>query len=148
MSTSISNTGKVSGGEKVEIVGLKRTVRQLKKLESTIPNEVKALNKAAAVLVAATARERAPVGGGRDPHPGRLRDSIRPGATQYMSSVRAGGTTVPYAAPIHWGWGVRHIQPQPFMYEALDARRSEVVETYRKGVAKLVNVTVSGAGDD
>jgi hypothetical protein len=145
----MTTAGKDSRGAQIEITGLKRTVRQLKELDVEAPKAVKALHREAAALVAATARERAPVGHqAYDPHPGALRATIRPGATQYMAVVRAGGAKVPYAPPIHWGWGKRHIRPQPFMYEALDARRAEVEAAYDRGIKALVENTVTGSGAD
>ena len=31
----------------------------------------------------------------------------------------------PYAGPIHFGWRERNIEPQPFLYDALDDRRGD-----------------------
>jgi hypothetical protein len=82
-------------------------------------------------MVAGTARTLVPV------RSGRLAKSIRAGVTARTGVVRAGTKDVPYAGPIHFGWFVRKppavggpIQPQPFLYDALDARRDEVMERY------------------
>lgn len=70
---------------------------------------------------------------------GALRDSIRSSVSRTGSSVRAGGTVaVPYAGPIHFGWRARNIEPQPFLYEALDRRRDEVARRYAESVAGMV----------
>lgn len=70
---------------------------------------------------------------------GSLRDSIRSSVRRTGSSVLAGGTRlVPYAGPIHFGWRARNIEPQPFLYEALDRRRDEVVRKYAESVAGMV----------
>ena len=52
--------------------------------------------------------------------------------------VRAGFARVPYAGPIHFGWRKRNIQPQPFLYEALDKRRNEVFDRYNKEVRNIL----------
>lgn len=118
-------------GETIKVTGLKSTVRNLKKFDKGIITEVKASNREGAELVAATARELVPA------RTGRLRKSIRAGATQFTGTVRAGSSSVPYAAPIHFGWPRRNISPQPFLYDALDARRGEVLLAYETNIAKL-----------
>lgn len=70
---------------------------------------------------------------------GALRDTIRTTRTKSGASVLAGrGRTVPYAGPIHFGWRIRNIEPQPFLYDALDRRRGEVVQRYHEGVDDLI----------
>lgn len=79
---------------------------------------------------------------------GRLHDSIRSRAGRSSAAVIAGGTrTVPYAGPIHFGWRIRNIEPQPFLYDALDHRRNEVVDKYEAGVDALVRRFDSEAPD-
>lgn len=129
-------------GEAIQVSGLKRTVRELKKLDAETPKAVKALNREAATIVAVDAAARAPK------RSGKLARSIRPGATQSAGTVRAGSKAIPYAAPIHFGWPSHNIAPQPFLYQALDHRRLEVVAAYEHGIHKLVAETVSGRGAD
>jgi hypothetical protein len=70
---------------------------------------------------------------------GALADSIRTSVRKTGSSVLAGrGTVVPYAGPIHFGWRARNIEPQPFLYDALDKRRAEVAEAYAKDVGTML----------
>jgi hypothetical protein len=52
--------------------------------------------------------------------------------------VRAGRTSVPYAGPIHFGWPAHNIEPTPFLYDALDQRRSEVIDLYEQRVGDLI----------
>ena len=73
---------------------------------------------------------------------GRLAASIRSSATVKSGVVRAGGAKLPYAKPIHFGWPKHNISPQPFLYEALDARRSAVIDAYVERVAKIVDRVV------
>jgi hypothetical protein len=70
---------------------------------------------------------------------GALIDSIRTSVRKTGSSVLAGGTgLVPYAGPIHFGWRARNIEPQPFLYDALDRRRGEIAERYAAEVGTMV----------
>ena len=45
---------------------------------------------------------------------------------------------MPYAGPMHFGWRARAIDPNPFLYDALDERRDEVVAAYEKQTADLL----------
>lgn len=115
----------------IEVVGLKQLVKQLKNLEPQLVDDLKALNKELAEDVAGEARNLVPV------RSGALLKTIRTGANVRSGIVRAGKKTVAYGAPIHFGWPKRHIKPQPFLYEALDHRRDDVLQAYQKGVAKI-----------
>jgi hypothetical protein len=129
----------MTAGETIHVSGLKAAVRDLSKLDADARVEIKTLNLAAAEAIARDAAVRAPR------RLGLLADSIKSKATAFSASVTAGGPLVPYAAPIHWGWPRRNIAPQPFMYEALDARRDEVVAAYEKGMQKLADKVQGGA---
>ena len=99
--------------------------------------ELKQLHRAIADDVAGTAKTLVPV------RSGRLKASIRGAGLQTRALVRAGNNRksasgVPYAHPIHFGWSRRHIKPQPFLYEALDERRQEVIGAYNKQVNDLI----------
>jgi hypothetical protein len=84
--------------------------------------ELKPVNREAAEIAATEAREAAPVVSGR------LRNSIRVGATNRAGVIRAGNNRstssgVPYAGPYHWGWPSRGIAAHPFIATA--ARQTE-----------------------
>lgn len=119
-------------GGKIEVVGLRDLQRALRKVSADAPKELRKTNLEAARIVSDEAVRRVPV------RTGRLRDSIRALAQQRGAAVRAGGARVPYAGPIHFGWPKRHIKPNPFLYEALDRRRQQVLDAYRKGVGHLI----------
>ena len=95
-------------------------------------DDLRGVNQEIADEVADEAGARAPV------LTGRLRASVKGRGTKRRAYVQAGGRGIPYAGPIHFGWAARNIEPQPFLYDALDDRRGEVVERYAKQVAKLV----------
>jgi hypothetical protein len=70
---------------------------------------------------------------------GALGDSIRSSKGATRASVSAGGRRLePYAGPIHFGWRARNIEPQPFLYDALDDRRGEILKRYSEGIGDLV----------
>ncbi len=100
--------------------------------------DLKDLHKQLADDVAGTAKTKVPV------RSGRLRNSIRGSGTKTAARVRAGNnrksgpTSVPYAAPIHFGWSRRGIKPQPFLYEALDDRRQEVIDRYNDQIDSII----------
>ena len=101
-------------------------------------SDLKELHKQLADDVADSAKRKVPV------RSGRLQRSIRGSGTKTAARVRAGNnrksgpSSVPYAGPIHFGWGARGIRPQPFMYDALDDRREAVVRAYDDQVREII----------
>lgn len=72
-------------------------------------SDLKDVHKQAAAIAATRAKARAPRTSGR------LEATIRSSGTKTAGIVRVGNNTkVPYAGPIHWGWGKRHIPANPF----------------------------------
>lgn len=63
------------------------------------------------------ASKNAPVGSGRDPHPGQLRDDIRGNRARNKAVVTAGRVRVPYAGPINFGWPAHNIEGAGFMQQ-------------------------------
>ena len=120
----------------VEITGINTLRRALVKLDDQAKQDFVRAGKEAAELVAREARVTVPV------RSGRLRDTIRGVGLQTGGVVRAGTARVPYAGPIHFGWGRRRIHPKPFLYEAADRRVDEVLETYLGQVYEIWNRNV------
>lgn len=117
---------------KTEILGLREVQRDLRKLGDDTKTELKDTHKAAAEIVVLGAKRLVPY------RTGRLADSIRALATNTSGKVRAGSASVPYAGPIHFGWPARRIAPQPFIYDALDARVDEIRGLYDKRIEELI----------
>lgn len=71
---------------------------------------------------------------------GKLASTLRAAGTQRQARVRAGYRRqgFNYAGPIHFGWYAQGIRPQPFLYDALDARRNQVLEVYDAGIDRLI----------
>lgn len=86
------------------VVGAKEARAKLKKAGDDL-SEMKQLHLEIAQAVADAARPKAPVGSPSrgDPHPGRLKKSVRASGTKTAATVRMGSKRVPYANAIHWG---------------------------------------------
>jgi len=69
---------------------------------------------------------------------GALFNSLRSSGQQTAGVVRAGSAGVPYAGIIHFGSAARNIRPQPYLYDAIDDRRKEVVEVFEQRVNELI----------
>lgn len=95
--------------------------------------DFRAANLEAAQTVAGDATSRVPV------LTGRLQASIRASATPKAGVVRAGFARLPYAGVIHFGWPRHNIAPNPFLYDALDARSAEVFEVFRKRLETIMD---------
>ena len=132
--------GKPLQANSVKIEGAKELRRRLSVLDAGF-DDLKQLHEDLAQMVADTAANRAPV------RTGNLRDTIRASGTKTAGRVRAGFKRVPYAGPVHFGWNTRPdsskgwrggpIAPNPFLYDALDERRGEVLNAYFQGVKKI-----------
>lgn len=70
---------------------------------------------------------------------GALAGSIRAGTAAASLTIRAGGASLPYAGPIHYGWKKRNIRAQPFIVEAVDEKQGAMLTAYEAGVALIVN---------
>jgi len=115
----------------VEVEGGPRLRKALRNVESDF-EDLKAANLDAAQIVEKQAFTEVPV------RTGTLRDTIRSSGTKTKGVVKAGFARVPVAGPIHFGWKARNIEPQPFLYSALDKRRNEVFATYNKAVKQII----------
>ena len=94
---------------------------------------LKEVNLDAARVVEEEAQRQVPV------QSGELKSTIRAAGQQARAVVRAGFKKTPYAGPIHFGWPGHNISPQPFIYDALDARANEVIRVYEERVNELVD---------
>jgi len=135
MATTGSYGYRLESGGKLEIEGLKEVQRDLNKLSKASKEDIKDTHRQAGEIVAVAARSLAPV------LTGALSATINSSPTQYQGRVRigkGGKKSVPYGGPIHFGWPARRIKPQPFIYEALDGRRDEVLRTYETRMNELI----------
>lgn len=139
---------------RIEVKGAKELARAFREVEDAAARkgmqaDLKSEYRQAAEVVAAAAREEAPK------RSGRLRDSIKAKGTTLGASVTVGGTkAVPYAAPIHWGWGTRpnkakHWRGGPiaannFILRAAEGTKGEVAEILEAGLRRLIERVMPG----
>ncbi|MGP5928908.1 hypothetical protein [Corynebacterium glyciniphilum] len=126
----------------VNVYGAQRLTRTLKKADLDVKRLTR-INRQAASTVAAAARLRAPLGvktskSRKRYRPGKLRASIRAGATTRAGVIRAGGTRVKYAQAIHWGWPKRNIQPDYYISDAAIATEPVWIKDYESHMNKVV----------
>ena len=121
----------VANDKFIQIDNLNQVRRNFNQYGAEFKTELKQTHLKAAKIVEKAARPLVPV------RTGKLLASVRASGTQRFAAVRAGKKSVPYAPPIHWGWAKRGIKPNPFLYEALDKRRDEVIKAYEKQIAEL-----------
>lgn len=115
----------------VEVEGARELRRAMARMDASL-DDLKATHRQVAELVEARAEDIAPV------LTGTLRDSTRVSVRKTGASVLAGRSRIPYAGVIHFGWPAHGIEPQPFLYDALDDRREAVADAYSERVAALV----------
>lgn len=119
---------------RVQVNGLNELLRDLRKMQNTeIPKAIQQANKQAAEVVIPSARAEAPQ------LTGKLAQSIKAKATKKAGSVKAGSSKVPYAGPIHFGWGRRNINPRPFLYRAIDRNTERIRAQYEEAIRRVVN---------
>lgn len=118
-------------GSRIQIEGLKETQAALRAVSDDLKTEMKPTHLKAAEIIVEGSKKYVPV------RSGRLASSIRAFATQTGGRVRVGSAAVPYAGPVHFGWPARRIKPQPFIYDAMDERRQEVLQTYADRLSKI-----------
>jgi hypothetical protein len=119
------------GQPAVQVKGAKELRRAMKHMDADL-RDLRDVNLAAARIVAQRAEQTVPR------RSGRLGGSVKPTASRSRGNVVAGSRLVPYAGPIHFGWRKRNIEPQPFLYDALDDRRTEVIDKYEAEIEGLV----------
>jgi citrate lyase gamma subunit len=116
--------------QKVEVVGLRELRSAFQKMGADVA-DLKKINLEAADIVAKQAKVEVP----KDK--GLLDSTIRASGQAVAGVVRAGAARAPYAGPIHFGWPSRNIEAQPFLYDALDDRRTEVLSAYEAAIVRL-----------
>jgi hypothetical protein len=120
----------------IKVEGLSKVQRDLRKLSTDAldlnKTEFLETNKQVAEIVINETKKYVPF------LTGALAAAIRNASTKKSAKVRAGNVAVPYAGPIHFGWPARSIKPNTFLYEAIDARKSEVANRYAELVSDLI----------
>jgi hypothetical protein len=132
------SSGKPRGA--IEVQGAKTVIRELVRMGDEYVSQVKRVHFESAQVIERRAEVLVPR------RTGALAGTIRSTGTKRGGYVRAGKKSVPYAGPIHFGWPNRPnnakewrggpIQPNPFLYAALESRRADVEERFWKALNK------------
>ena len=116
----------------VKVEGLKELLATMRKAGVDMA-DMKRANQSAGRTVASWAGVTAPR------RSGALGMSVRPANQVGRARVMAGGSSVPYAGPIHWGWPARSISAQPFISAAAQATESAWVEQYLNELQQIID---------
>jgi len=123
------------GAVKVEgLSAVQRDLRGFGKDLNLVRREFLGTNRKVAEIVIAGAQRFVPV------LSGALAESMKDVSTAKSARVRVGSRAasgVQYAGPIHFGWPARRIKPQPFVYESVDGRRSEIERQYVERLTEI-----------
>ena len=146
----------------VSVRNQRKVERALRAIGKDAVAELKTAHLESAKIVERAARPKVPVRSGNlsqisgrpywpasRPEGGRLKQTLRSGASARAGVVRIGKKLVPYAGPIHYGWATRPdpsknwrggpIAPNPFLYDAMDERRDEVEATFYRYLEDIRN---------
>lgn len=123
-------------GQAIEIEGLNKLLRAMEKLDDAAKDDLANAALKAGQPVLEEARATAPY------LTGALSRSIRLVKTARGVKVRAGNKRVPYAMPIHFGWARHNIQPNKFLFRAVDRRADEVLAAYQEYIMTIWNRNV------
>lgn len=109
-----------------------RELRAALKRAGVSLQDLKDANEAVGQLVADAAKPEGPR------RTGRLVGSVRPAKAAGRARVMAGGASVPYAGPIHWGWPARGITAQPFIADAAQATEGQWLGQYQEALDDII----------
>lgn len=133
--------------EPIRVRGLNEFVRNLRKIDKTLPKELKAgLNEAAGVVVQ-WAQPRVPMGA-----TGKARRSVRAKSTARMAQVTGGGARVPYYPWLDFGGrvGRKRSVVRPFdkggryIYPGYAAKQDEVQALIVEALVRTAEVSDLG----
>jgi hypothetical protein len=135
MATTGSYGYRVEGRGNIKIQGITKAQRDIRNFDQNAQDDLKVVHLENAKIVAAVAGRLVPY------KTGKLAESVRAGALKNSGVVRAGFPRKDplYAGPIHFGWPKRRITPNPFIYDALDQRKQEVIQNYVDAIDRLTN---------
>lgn len=109
----------------------------VKRAEPKLLDEIKDAHAGAATFVAGAAQPRSPH------RTGRLGGTVRGAGTKTAAIIRAGRASVPYAAPIHFGWPARNIDPHPWISDTAQDTEPTWSVMYEGAVSRVLD-TIRG----
>lgn len=121
----------------IEVIGLNQLVRTLRQAGHDL-GDLKQASARAGQTVSQWAAVTAPR------RTGALGGAVRSSARASTAVIRAGSSGVPYAGPIHWGWGRRHIAANPWVSRAAQDTQPAWLPAYVTDVQRALD-KVKGA---
>ena len=113
------------------VAGGRRFAATMRKAGADL-DELKQVNRRAAQIALPAVTGRTPA------RTGRLRRSVRVGATRRAGVIRAGSKAVPYAGPINYGWPAHHIKPRLFVNNGVAASEHAWMRVYTEYVEQTM----------
>lgn len=118
---------------RIEVEGLTELKKALGKLEDKeLRKGLRQTETRIAKLVAQVAKEEAPVG-----PTGRTKKSIGPKVSRSGVGIKSGTKLLRRVPPIHWGDPNRNIDPNEYMYRAIDKTLDTAVRMLEQGVTEI-----------
>ena len=133
---SVEDFESTNGDVRIKVTGLKKLVRDMSKA-GTDAEDIKEVMAAAGNIVARRAVALSPV------RTGKLKNDVRVGQAKTKATVKVGGASVPYARFVYFGKynaskGGLYQSANPFIYNALMEKRSEVLNTIEDGFQDIL----------
>lgn len=126
----MSDTFEIANGPmRVRVTGLRKAIRDLERAGADT-QDMKELIHGLGMIVVKAANP--------PTRSGRLEGTIRAGRGKTKAVVRAGGARAPYAGVIHYGWPARNIAPAPFLLQALQAERGDILQALEDGLVDIL----------
>lgn len=124
----------------IQVEGAKELARAFRQAGNGLPKALREVHKKLAEIVVRKATPNVPV------QSGALVRSVKALGSQQKASAKAGtAARVPYAPAVHWGTGPRpglrgphNIARKPFLWDALQATKSQVGDEYLAAVDELM----------
>lgn len=109
-----------SRGSRIQVTGLRETIRSLERLGTEV-KDLKDAFKRIGNLVVDDAQAGAPK------KSGALAGSIRASNTKNRSTIRSGSAKVPYAGVQEWGWPRHNIEGSHYLVSAVERNQQTSV---------------------
>jgi hypothetical protein len=126
---------------RIEVQGLREFQAALRKMDASLPKQLRVALNEASDLVVGYARSRMPS------DTGRAKASLKARSSQREARVGMGGRKAPYAPWLDFGGKGKHGRPAPrpyikegrYVYAGLAANRAEVIDILQRAVTSLAH---------
>lgn len=121
---------------KIELHGVESTIEHLKIVgDKELPKELTRLLRENAKPVLAAARAAAPVRTGNLRSKTKLNVAAAKGRVSIVARTHS-SRKLDYAAPIHWGWDARGIEPNPYVWDTWQAMKDDVLRNVDRDLTR------------